>query len=182
MGRLIKSPRSDLHSVINCLGFGIYPAATCIKPQSCTIQHRFRLFPIHSQQLGLFLSKSTLVRADEKMLFVRPSAVAFMGLLSVAAAIPTAPGNRPYLSTLSPDSLQLFSESMGYMDRIYDPTAGYVFDPSTATALRHDTRTSAWYAVGLLARNFYDDADQAMRIIRNIIDSQFKDPELQWLA
>lgn len=116
------------------------------------------------------------------MLFVRPSAVAFMGLLSVAAAIPTAPGNRPYLSTLSPDSLQLFSESMGYMDRIYDPTAGYVFDPSTATALRHDTRTSAWYAVGLLARNFYDDADQAMRIIRNIIDSQFKDPELQWLA
>ncbi|GKZ26742.1 hypothetical protein AbraCBS73388_003122 [Aspergillus brasiliensis] len=69
---------------------------------------------------------------------------------------------------------------MEYLDRMYDATAGYVYDPSAATALRHDTRTSVWYAVGLLARDQGDDVSQAMTIIRNVIDAQFKDTSDQW--
>ncbi|GAB1206830.1 hypothetical protein APSETT445_005532 [Aspergillus pseudonomiae] len=69
---------------------------------------------------------------------------------------------------------------MDYLDRIYDPTAAYVFSPSAATALRHDTRASVWYAVGLLARNQNDDVAQAMAIIQNVIEAQFKDPTDQW--
>lgn len=69
---------------------------------------------------------------------------------------------------------------MEYLDRIYDASAGYVYDPSAATALRHDTRTSVWYAVGLLARDQDDDVAQAMTIIRNVIDAQFKDTSDQW--
>ena len=71
---------------------------------------------------------------------------------------------------------------MDYLDRIYDPSAGYVFAPSAATALRHDTRASAWYAVGLLARNQGDDVSQAMTIIENIISAQYKDPKDQWFV
>ncbi|KAF7593026.1 hypothetical protein BBP40_012113 [Aspergillus hancockii] len=80
----------------------------------------------------------------------------------------------------SKDACHLFSESMDYLDPIYDPKAAYVFDPSAATALRHDTRTSVWYAVGLLARNKNDDVAQAMAIIRNVVDGQFKNPKDQW--
>jgi hypothetical protein len=80
----------------------------------------------------------------------------------------------------SKDACQLFSESMEYLDRIYDPVAAYVFHPSAATALRHDIRTSVWYAVGLLARNQNDDVAQAMAIIQNVIEGQFKDPKDQW--
>ncbi|QRD84357.1 hypothetical protein F9C07_1677559 [Aspergillus flavus] len=80
----------------------------------------------------------------------------------------------------SKDACQLFSESMDYLDRIYDPKAAYVFSPSATTALRHDTRTSVWYAVGLLARNQDDDVAQAMAIIQNVIEMQFKDPADQW--
>lgn len=69
---------------------------------------------------------------------------------------------------------------MDWLDRMYDADAGYVYDPSAATALRHDTRTSAWYAIGLLARNQNDDVDQAKRIIKNVISGQFKDPKDQW--
>lgn len=82
----------------------------------------------------------------------------------------------------SKDACQLFSESMDYLDRIYDPKAAYVFSPSATTALRHDTRTSVWYAVGLLARNQDDDVAQAMAIIQNVIEMQFKDPADQWWA
>ncbi|OJJ35768.1 hypothetical protein ASPWEDRAFT_51744 [Aspergillus wentii DTO 134E9] len=49
-----------------------------------------------------------------------------------------------------------------------------------ATALRHVTRTSVWYAVGLLARNQNDDVDQALKIVQNVIDRQFTDPKDQW--
>ncbi|KNG84741.1 hypothetical protein ANOM_005543 [Aspergillus nomiae NRRL 13137] len=80
----------------------------------------------------------------------------------------------------SEETCQLFSESMDYLDRIYDPTAAYVFSPSAATALRHDTRASVWYAVGLLARDQNDDVTQAMAIIQNVIEAQFKDPTDQW--
>lgn len=100
---------------------------------------------------------------------------------AVAAFSPViAAGGTSFLSTLSHYARQLFTESMDWLDRMYDADAGYVFDPSAAAALRHDTRTSAWYAVGLLARNRGDDVEQAMLIIKNVIDGQFKDPKDQW--
>ena len=73
---------------------------------------------------------------------------------------------------------------MSYLDYFYDPVAGYLFDETDqtpATAMRHETRTSAWYAIGLLARNQGEDVANAERILTNVISGQFKDdPEVQW--
>jgi hypothetical protein len=71
---------------------------------------------------------------------------------------------------------------MDWMDGFYDPSAGYLFDESSATALRHETRSSAWYAIGLLARNEHDDVKNALQIITNVIDNQYKDPKDQWFV
>lgn len=79
-----------------------------------------------------------------------------------------------------PNAQQLLDESMSWMDTFYDPAAAYLYDESAATALRHETRSSVWYALGLLARNDQDDAHQAARIITNVIGGQFKDPAEQW--
>ena len=99
---------------------------------------------------------------------------------SILALATTALAQTSCLPAWSAHTCHLFSESMAYLDRIYDPAAGYVYDPSAATAMRHDTRTSAWYAVGLLARNQADDVDHAATIITNVIAAQFKDPNDQW--
>lgn len=73
----------------------------------------------------------------------------------------------------------LLHESMSWMDLYYDNERGYLFNLDSA-ALVHETRASAWYAAGLLARNEADDADQAVRIVNNIIGGQFKNESLQW--
>lgn len=78
------------------------------------------------------------------------------------------------------DAQQLLNESMSWMDTFYDPYAGYLYDLSATTALRHETRSSVWYALGLLARNEQDDAQHASQIITNVIEAQFKDPAEQW--
>lgn len=69
---------------------------------------------------------------------------------------------------------------MSWMDEYWDPSAAYLYDVSEATALRHETRSSAWYAVGLLARNNGSDVDSSMRIITNVIHGQYKNPAQQW--
>lgn len=73
----------------------------------------------------------------------------------------------------------LLQESMDWMDMYYDSERGYLYDLD-ASALVHDTRSSAWYAAGLLARNKNDDVDQAIRIVTNIIQGQFKNESEQW--
>ncbi|KAJ4992865.1 hypothetical protein SVAN01_01569 [Stagonosporopsis vannaccii] len=75
----------------------------------------------------------------------------------------------------------LLHESMDWMDMFYDNERGYLFNLDSA-ALVHDTRSSAWYAAGLLARNEADDAEQAVRIVTNIIGAQFKNESLQWFG
>lgn len=70
----------------------------------------------------------------------------------------------------------LLAESMTWMDSFYDLGAGYLY----STALTHETRASVWYASGLLARNNGSDADEAMKIIRNVVAGQYKDPSKQW--
>ena len=73
----------------------------------------------------------------------------------------------------------LLHESMNWMDMFYDNERGYLFSLDSA-ALVHETRSSAWYAAGLLARNEADDAEQAVRIVTNIIGAQFKNESQQW--
>lgn len=72
----------------------------------------------------------------------------------------------------------LLRQSMSFMDRIYDSDAGYFF--YLESALLHETRSSAWYAAGLLARNENDDREQAIKIIGNIIEHQFRNASEQW--
>jgi hypothetical protein len=75
----------------------------------------------------------------------------------------------------------LLHESMDWMDMFYDQERAYLFDLDSR-ALVHETRSSAWYAAGLLARNEADDVEQAVRIVTNIIGGQFKNESLQWLV
>lgn len=87
---------------------------------------------------------------------------------------------KTYLQSLSPNSRQLLTQSMNWMDMYYDSSAGYLYDVSGTAALRHETRSSAWYAVGLLARNGEDDVQNAERIIRNVIQDQYGNTSEQW--
>ena len=73
----------------------------------------------------------------------------------------------------------LLRKSMSWMDTLYDPSAGYMFN-AVEGALSHETRSSSWYAAGLLARNVGDDAEQAARIIHNIIGGQNHNSSDQW--
>jgi hypothetical protein len=111
-------------------------------------------------------------------------AIQLASLLAIPAA--SAPSshskNFSYVSSLPKNSQSLFTESMEWMDGFYDPSAGYLFDESSATALRHETRSSAWYAIGLLARNEQDDVKNALQIITNVIEKQYKDPKDQWFV
>ncbi|EFQ34016.1 hypothetical protein CGRA01v4_12505 [Colletotrichum graminicola] len=75
----------------------------------------------------------------------------------------------------------LFDQSMQFLDKIYDPVAGYLyFFYYPLAAGKHETRSSVWYASGLLQRNTGDDVEQAIKIIQNVIDDQKKNPEDQW--
>ncbi|KAF6817872.1 hypothetical protein CMUS01_12024 [Colletotrichum musicola] len=95
--------------------------------------------------------------------------VALLGLRQAAAV---------ELSNFTQD---LFDESMTFMDKIYDPAAGYLyFFYYPLAAGKHETRSSVWYATGLLQRNQNDDVEQAVKIIKNVISDQKKVPGEQW--
>ncbi|KAJ3956415.1 hypothetical protein N0V92_007049 [Colletotrichum tropicale] len=85
-----------------------------------------------------------------------------------------------YVANLSTNAQGLLNESMAWMDQYYDRSAGYLYDFGSASALRHETRSSVWYALGLLARNNGDDAAEAEKIITNTIAGQFKVESEQW--
>lgn len=93
----------------------------------------------------------------------------------LAAAVPAQHG-----SHLPKKAQHLLDESMRWMDTFYDSSESYLYELSAAAALRHETRSSVWYALGLLARNEKDDVDQAESIIENVIGAQFKEPSEQW--
>ena len=73
----------------------------------------------------------------------------------------------------------LLAKSMNWMDTFYDPSAGYLFN-AVEGALTHETRSSSWYAAGLLARNEGGDVEQAVKIIKNIIGAQNHNASVQW--
>ena len=105
---------------------------------------------------------------------------ATLGLLAFNCA--TGVNAKSYASSLESNAKQLFTESMTWMDTKYDRSVNYLYDftKSTGTALRHETRSSVWYAFGLLARNEDDDAKQAEKIITNVIHGQYKVESEQW--
>lgn len=78
---------------------------------------------------------------------------------------------------------EVFDVSMGYLDQIYDPTAGYLwYTYYPLAAGKHETRSTVWYAAGLLRRNEGDDVEQAVRIITSVIGDQKKDVSDQWFG
>lgn len=85
-------------------------------------------------------------------------------------------------NSFSDNARSLFTDSMAFLDRYWDSRYGYLLDVSAAAALRHETRTSSWYAIGLLARNEGDDVANAERIIKAVIGGQHKDPNDQWFG
>ncbi|OHW98249.1 hypothetical protein CSPAE12_03031 [Colletotrichum incanum] len=100
-----------------------------------------------------------------------------VGILALAAGSATASS---YVASMPVHAQGLLNESMAWMDQYYDRAAGYLYDFGSASALRHETRSSVWYALGLLARNEGDDAAQAEKIITNTIGAQFKVVPEQW--
>lgn len=85
--------------------------------------------------------------------------------------------------TLSPNTQDLFDESMNFLDKIYDRSASYLYYfyyPLAAGP--HETRSSVWYATGLFQRNEGDDVEQAVKIIRAVIGDQEKNKTLQWFG
>ncbi|KAF5537653.1 hypothetical protein FMEXI_9766 [Fusarium mexicanum] len=105
----------------------------------------------------------------------------FSSIISLAAlAVSHGDAAGSYVKSMSPNAQQLFTESMEWMDTFYDKKAGYLYDFSASVALRHETRSSVWYAFGLLARNEGSDAAEAEKIIKNTIDAQYKVPADEW--
>lgn len=82
---------------------------------------------------------------------------------------------------LSHHAQTLFDESMTLQDAIYDPSASYLryfYFPLAAGP--HETRSSIWYSLGLLQRNLDNDADEAAKILKNVIGDQEKNKSAQW--
>lgn len=78
---------------------------------------------------------------------------------------------------------EVFDTSMEYLDQIYDPTAGYLwYTYYPFAAGKHETRSTVWYAAGLLRRNQGDDVDRAVRIITSVIGDQKKNVSDQWFG
>ncbi|KAK7408685.1 hypothetical protein QQX98_009153 [Neonectria punicea] len=99
-------------------------------------------------------------------------------VLCVAAS----PVTGSYVGSMSSNTRQMFTESMNWMDNYYDAGAGYLYDFGAATALRHETRSSVWYALGLLARNKGTDVAEAEKIIKNTISSQYTIESEEWFG
>lgn len=75
----------------------------------------------------------------------------------------------------------MFDTSMSYLDQIYDPTAGYLwYTYYPFAAGKHETRSTVWYAAGLLRRNEGSDVDEAVKILTSVIGDQQKNVSDQW--
>ena len=85
-------------------------------------------------------------------------------------------------AALSGEARAMVEDSMEWMDRYYDPKISQLYDLESKAAMNHETLTSAWYAVGLLARNGNGgkDVSEAEKIISYIIADQHKNPKDLW--
>lgn len=89
----------------------------------------------------------------------------------------------PATAILSAYVQDMFDGEMTFLDRLYDSTAGYLYYfyyPLAAGP--HETRSSVWYATGLLQRNSGNDVVEADKILRNIIAGQETNTSAQWFG
>ncbi|KAI1338142.1 hypothetical protein F5Y15DRAFT_132837 [Xylariaceae sp. FL0016] len=100
------------------------------------------------------------------------------GLAVAGSLLPSC--RAAYVASMSPNAQQLFNESMSWLDIYYDSDAGYLYDVEGSKALLHETRSSVWYALGLLARNHDSDVKEAEKIITNTVGAQFTNVSEQW--
>jgi hypothetical protein len=126
-------------------------------------QDSFCLYPLTLLRIHIMVLPNNLVR---------------LALLASSVLVGAAPAQHG--SRLPANAQNLLGESMRWMDTFYDSSESYLYELSAAAALRHETRSSVWYALGLLARNEKDDVDQAESIICNVVGAQFKNPSEQW--
>ncbi|CAG9997229.1 unnamed protein product [Clonostachys byssicola] len=86
------------------------------------------------------------------------------------------------VGALSGEARAMVEDSMAWMDRFYDPRIHQLFDLESKAAMNHETLPSAWYAVGLLARNGNDgkDVSAAESVIQYIIADQHDNPKDLW--
>ncbi|EJT76456.1 hypothetical protein GGTG_06375 [Gaeumannomyces tritici R3-111a-1] len=107
---------------------------------------------------------------------MRPSFI----VAAAAAGLAHVVAGASYVEGLSPNARSLFTEGMDWMDGFYDAKAGWLYDFGAASALRYETRSSVWYAFGLLARNRGGDAAEADKILTNLVHDQYTDPKDLW--
>ena len=69
----------------------------------------------------------------------------------------------------------LVIQSMALMDPLYDEAMGLLIDEEQPD--RHNTRSSAHYALGLLIRSGEGDAERAIRLLDRVMDLQFNCPD-----
>lgn len=82
---------------------------------------------------------------------------------------------------LNSHAQSMFDEAMVMQDQIYDSDAGYLhYFYYPLAAGYHETRSSVWHATGLLQRNHGSDAQEAIKIITNVIGDQEKNVSAQW--
>ncbi|KAJ7717780.1 hypothetical protein B0H16DRAFT_1798778 [Mycena metata] len=77
--------------------------------------------------------------------------------------------NESYLEALSETQRQVFDYVLDALDENFSPP--FLFN---------SPRYSAWYAVGLLARNGKGDVATASEILKDVISFQFTDPTTNW--
>ncbi|KAJ7676870.1 hypothetical protein DFH06DRAFT_1169211 [Mycena polygramma] len=77
--------------------------------------------------------------------------------------------NASYLETLSDKQREVFDYVLEALDENFSPP--FLFN---------SPRYSAWYAVGLLARNGEGDVATASTILKDVISFQFTDPNTNW--
>jgi len=86
---------------------------------------------------------------------------------------------------LDPNTRDLLTASMDWMDTRWDEAAGLLVYPPPAaehvehplaTGVRHAVRDTVWYALGLLGRAGRGDGDRACRALSAILDCQWDAP------
>ncbi|KAJ7607118.1 hypothetical protein DFH06DRAFT_1347619 [Mycena polygramma] len=101
--------------------------------------------------------------------------LACLAYLPLDARAPGSPAsgtqavNASYLETLSDKQRAVFDYVLDALDENFSPP--FLFN---------SPRYSAWYAVGLLARNGEGDVATASTILRDVISFQFTDPKTNW--
>jgi hypothetical protein len=105
----------------------------------------------------------------------------FIRAIAIILSLVVVKGVRSVELTVHAQSM--LDESMSFLDTIYDPAAGYLeYFYYPLAAAKHETRSTVWYAAGLLQRNEGSDLAEAVRIITNVVGDQNKNVSAQWFG